>query len=633
MKTRCIIVIGHVDHGKTSLVRALTGKETDRTAEEKSRGLSILPGFAHKTYPEGIIDFIDAPGHEDFIQAMICGATGAQAALLVISGTEGIGAQTLEHLTIAGHLGITQGVIAVTKSDLIPPSEQAACLNTLRANLSETSFADAPMILCSALTGDGLENLTQTLQTQLRRLPEIAAPLQTMLPIDRVFTLSGHGTIVTGTLLGGELDVEAKAIVQPMGKAVTIRSLQSRGVDRETVQSGERIAVNLRGVAVSDIPRGAVLCVDNVYLPSTCIDAQLHLPSNACTPLKHMEEVRVLFGTSNEVATVRLFGGGRLSAGQTSFAQLRFRKQVFGFAGQRAILRRLSPSETIGAAVFLDPQSIPTRSADKRRVAVLEAAHADQPLEITKALCAAHRGVAYIADIARLSKMSEQDARITLTGEFESLDVNFFATREDIKAHKTNIVQALTAHHLKHPLQAGVPHSATAFPTVSAILTKHSEVALCEDGQIRRDGTNLALCSHDPMALLSDVQKHRMGEIEDTIRSAGITPPALPTSQEVDADLIALLIHAGRLVSLSNVSLKQTLLLHVDTLTAAAATLFTAFPPPVSFTTSQARIALGTSRRVIVPVLEYFDTTDRTIPEGNTRQMRDALPVSPATSN
>ncbi|MEH6830569.1 MAG: GTP-binding protein, partial [Sulfitobacter sp.] len=374
MNTRCIVVIGHVDHGKTSLVRALTGIETDRLAEEKERGLSIALGFAHRAYPEGTIDFIDAPGHEDFIQAMVSGATGAQSILAVISLTEGIGAQTLEHLTIAGLLGLTNAVIAVTKSDTLEPSSHAARLEVIRSELAQTPFADAELLLCSALTGDGLDALHLALQKTLSGPANASAPLQSILPIDRVFSMPGHGTIVTGTLLGQELHVNTHAVLQPDGRKTTVRGLQSRGEKRGLVKAGERVAVNLRGVAVKDIPRGAALCVGDALPPSTCFDVSIGLNPWSNTALKHNEDIRVMFGTSSEIASVRVFGGKQIAPKQSGHAQLRFKKQVVGFAGQKAILRRLSPPETLGGATILDPIAMPTKSTNKRRLAVLLAA-------------------------------------------------------------------------------------------------------------------------------------------------------------------------------------------------------------------------------------------------------------------
>ncbi|MEH6739697.1 MAG: selenocysteine-specific translation elongation factor [Sulfitobacter sp.] len=629
MNTRCIVVIGHVDHGKTSLVGALTGIETDRTAEEKARGLSIVPGFAHKAYPDGTLDFIDAPGHEDFIQAMVSGTSGAQAALLVVSAAEGVGEQTLEHLNIASLLGITQGVIAVTKSDLLSPLEHDACLNTLKAALSDTSLADAPMIMCSAKTSDGLDALHETLQSLLLCPPPTDAPLHSMLPIDRVFLLAGHGTVVTGTLLGQDLNVGEQAVVHPSGLPVTLRGLQSRGQERTKVHAGERVAVNLRGAAVADIPRGSVLCLPDTMQPSECIDAVVQL-GPTISPLKHMEKVRVLFGTTNAVATVRLFGGRQLHGSKSGLVQLRFGKEVLGFAGQRAILRRLSPAQTLGGAVFLDPQATATRSGDASRSAILSATLTGSTDKTATALCAAQRGAARLTDIARLLRMHPAETAAALVSSFTDLGEGWLATTQDVEDRKTDMLQALSAYHATHPLRMSAPQSVTALKVTSSRLLKYVEGALFSDQHIRRFGNTLALTTHDPIALLSDEHKQRLDDLEADFRNAGVTSASQAIEyQGIDADLIALLVQAGTVVSLNNVSLKQTLLFHTGALNAAANALRLSFPARTPFTTSQARSALGTSRRIIVPVLEHFDTSGITTAGDDLRQVTAALPVSP----
>ncbi|MEP4195512.1 MAG: selenocysteine-specific translation elongation factor [Aliishimia sp.] len=631
MKTCCVVVIGHVDHGKTSLVRALSGIETDRLPEEKARGLSIAPGFAHHSYPVGIIDFIDAPGHEDFIQAMISGATGASAALIVVSAVEGIGAQTLEHLNIAQLLGIENGVIVVTKCDLLAPSDHATRLSELRADLSHTQFSDVPIIMCSALTGEGLESVHTALQNVLSKATDTRTPLQSFLPIDRVFSAPGHGTIVTGTLLGRSLHVGDPVVVQPQARKTTIRGLQSRGLQRDHIHAGERIAVNLRGLAVDDVSRSSVLCVGSSDLPSETIDVTLDVQPNATRALKHMEDVRVLFGTTSEVASVRLFGGGRVAPGKTGFAQLRFKKPVMGFAGQRAILRCLSPAETLGGAIFLDPQARPARSGDKGRLRVLEAAQSCDMGRIAQALCQTMGGVANVDDIARLSRTHLDSVRDTLGDGFQFITANLVCARANIETCKAKLLAALAAFHIENPLCAMADRQAIADPKISLDLQRFVEAELIESEDIRRHDNKLALDTHDPIATLNADQLARLDEIEHAWRQSGLAPPSIESfaQGQHDKDLFALLVDLERLVSVRNVSLKQTLVFHKDALRSAAISLATCFPSPQDFTTSDARTALATSRRVIVPVLEHLDANGVTVRTGNARQMVDPNLVSP----
>ena len=612
--TCACVVIGHVDHGKTSLVQALTGMETDRLPEEKARGLSILPGFAHCAYADGTVDFIDAPGHEDFIAAMISGASGAAAALLVVSATEGLCAQTLEHLEIAKLLGISHGVIAVSKADLVPLPERAGRLEALRMAVSQTVLGAAPMILCSALSGEGVAEVHAAIEALMQRRSEPQAQ-QMALPIDRVFSLTGQGTIVTGTLLGRDMTAGDAVYLQPMGRLVTLRGLHSRGAPQDRIAPGARVAVNLRGVAVADIPRGAVLACAGAA--SACFDVELVRVGNR--PLRHMQEIRVHFGTSSEVAQVRLF------TGNDGFAQLRFRKPVFGMVGQRAVLRQMSPPATIGGAVFLDPQAQPVRAGDTARLTVLRAARTRSPEAIARALSRAGGGVARVEEIERLADGADAAA---LDDAFVYLDERHVALRSDVAACEDHILSALAGYHALHPLRALAPRTVTAQRGYAPTLTEHAEARLCARGQICQQGNRFALRGHDPQALLTEPQRAAVDVIEDAFRGAGLA--AIQETLPFDIDLIAFLTEQGRLIPLHNVALKKTLVFHTDALGAAARALVAVFPPPRSFTTSQARSALGTTRKVIVPVLEHFDATGVTQRSGDARQMTGAIAVPPA---
>lgn len=620
MKTCCVVVIGHVDHGKTALVHALTGMETDRLAEEKARGLSILPGYAHKRYAGGIVDFIDAPGHEDFIQAMVSGASGAGAALVVVSAREGIAAQTREHLEIAGHLGIARGLIAVTKADLLPPQERAARLDSLCAQFAQTSLAHAPMVLCSAVTGEGIGEMHLALEALIADTRRPRAPASPTLAIDRVFSLTGQGTIVTGTLLGGALHKGDEAILHPSGQHVTLRGLHSRGESRDSVQPAERVAVNLRGVAVPDIPRGAVLCPQGAA--SRCFDVALRLRGSSAKPLRHMQEVRVLFGTTSEVARVHLFGRSALEPGQEGFAQLRFTRAVFAYEGQRAVLRQLSPAATIGGATFLDPQAQQTRAGDKARVQVLQAIASGAPSDVANALMDTQGGVARLADVARLAGDVPQGSG------FVPLDAEHMTRPKDIEAARQGILSALARHHAAHPLQAMAPRAVIERRSLSPLLTALAEAALLAENLLRRQGNRLALASHDPHALLTEAQSAELAAIDMFFRHAGLSADH-PAPDQFAPDLMAFLADQGRLIHLRNVALNQTLVLHADVLDTAARALAAAFPQAAPFTTSQARIALGTSRKVIVPVLEHFDSIGITQRDADVRRIAGAIGVPP----
>ncbi len=625
MSGLCLVVIGHVDHGKTALVQRLTGIDTDRLAEEKARGLSIVAGYAHRRYACGTVDFVDAPGHSDFVQAMISAAAGAQAALVVISAVDGIAAQTREHLEIAGLLGLADAVIAVTKCDLLPPGTLDARLDAIRNGLAGTAFAGAPMLPCSAVTGIGVEALQGAIEALARRVPPGTGPTHPYLPVDRVFSLPGRGTIVTGTLLGGALTLGAALLLQPGALPVTIRGLHSRDQAQEAITAGGRTAANLRGVAVEDVPRGAVLCDAAAGPASTCMDVQLTLLEAA--GLKHMQEVRVHVGTAHAVAQIRLFGAGRLAAGAQGFAQLRFRHPVMARAGQHAILRRLSPPLTLGGAVVLDPQAAQAQAGDGARQQVLRAALSGDVTELALALIAAHGGAADLQEVARLARQETASLRTALGPGVVEFAQGRITSTDAITDCRAALLDAIAAHHARHPARPAVPLSALSPRTRAPDLLRHVRQGLIGDGTCRQSDRGLALAQHDPMAALTPAQLDRLAKIGEAFRSGGLTPPALSQvlNGSEDQDLLDLLVERDELAALPNVALKQTVVLHGETLRAAAMALRTAFPPPAPFTTGEARAALGTTRRIIVPLLEHFDTLGVTIRADDRRRMAEDL--------
>ena len=618
MTSACVIVIGHVDHGKTALVRALTGMETDRLAEEKARGLSIALGFAHCEMAGGTLDLIDAPGHEDFIRTMVSGASGAQGAMLVVSAVEGVAAQTREHVQIARLLQVPVAVVAVTKVDLIPVATLPARLVEIADTLTAQGVTEAELVPCSATTAGGTDHLRQVLARRFNALPARAAPMGAFLPVDRSFTLAGRGTVVTGTLLGGALAVGEALTVQPSGAATVVRGLQARGAARERVAAGERVAVNLRGIALEDIARGDVICTGGQGA-TLCMDVWLTVSDTAPRPVKHMQDLRVLWGTAHEVATLRLMGGGQIAPGGAGLGQLRFKRPVVGFAGQAAVLRQLSPAATLAGAVILDPQATAVGAGDRRRLAVMQAAQQQDCTALAAALCAQGRGVALWSDLVRLARC---DATAALPTGVVRLAPEHIALADDLAAVQTAVVAALQRFHADYPIKQGAALSMLQRVTPLRGLEPFAQAELHRRGEVvLRDGL-VSLARHDPFAALAPQQLARLTEIEERMRAGGTSPPDVRQFDAPDdADLIALMVAQGRLVSLANIALKQQVVFHAATIGQAQRSLAASFPPPTAFTTSAARTALGTSRKFIVPLLEHLDALGMTLRIGDTRQI------------
>ena len=622
-----VAVVGHVNHGKTALVRALTGMETDRLKEEIERGLSITLGFAWRGYPSGAVDFIDSPGHEDFIRAMVAGAAGARAVLLVVSATEGFGRQTWEHLQIAGLLGIEAGLVAVTKADLLSPAGEAARRADVEAALAGTFMAGAPVVFCSSVSGQGLDELHVRLEDLCRRSPVPENLAGTFLPIDRAFTLTGAGTVVTGTLQGGPLQVGGEAILQPSGRRVGLRRIQVHGLDVDEIGPGGRGAVGLRGVSKNDVRAGDVLCGPDAFASALEVDALIAVPPDSPRPVKHMDELRVMWGARRDVATARLIGGKYITPGHSGLAQLRFSAPVIAFAGQRAVLRRLSPAETVGGALVLDPVAAPLRGKAAARLAILEAVVANDPDRIAGGLARLQAGVVSVGEVSRLARRSGPDIRQRLAPSFEDLDAERLVLRDAVAEARAAYLDELARAHRRAPARAAVSVGvmrSTLARLASRDLIGHVERALATEGTIRLDGNLVALAGHDPFAALSAEVRARLERIEASLLAGGTAPPAaalLSGPEGEDRDLLLLLVESGRAFSLRNVALRQTLLFHRDAVDAALETLRSTFPVGSVFTTGEARAALGTTRKFIVPLLEHFDAAGLTLRGGDLRQI------------
>src|SRR5919201_1774033 len=354
---RVIGTAGHVDHGKSSLIQALTGIDPDRLQEEKARGMTIDLGFAWLRLPNGVeVSIVDVPGHERFIHNMLAGVGGIDIALLVIAADEGVMPQTREHAAILDLLGISNGVVALTKCDLVEQDWLDLVQADVEEFLQQTTLAGAPIVPCSATTGDGLDHLREVLQELLARERSRPNTGRPRLPIDRVFTVAGFGTVVTGTLVDGELRIGQEVEVQPGRLRARVRGLQSHKKKVEVAPAGTRTAVNLGGVAVEDLQRGQVLAAPGALQPTRALDARLRTIRDA-HPVRHNAEVTFHTGAAETPARLILLEHDQLQPGQEAWAQLRLQDAVALAKGDLFIIRLPSPSMTIGGGSVVEPHA------------------------------------------------------------------------------------------------------------------------------------------------------------------------------------------------------------------------------------------------------------------------------------
>ncbi|MGC2625573.1 MAG: selenocysteine-specific translation elongation factor, partial [Candidatus Udaeobacter sp.] len=613
-----IATAGHVDHGKSALVKALTGTDPDRLPEEKKRQITIDLGFAalSLTAPNGDkIDagIVDVPGHEDFVRNMIAGVGSIDLALFVVAADDGWMPQSEEHLQILNYLRVQRALIALTKSDL---GQIDVVTNQIREHLSGTPFADAPIVPTSVRTGTGIEKLVDTLATQLAKTESQRDICKPRLFIDRVFTLRGIGTVVTGTLTGGSLRRGQQIVVYPGNLETHIRSIQSHGRELEVAQPGMRTAVNLPDLRVDQIKRGDVVTLRNHAAPSSALIVRMQRPSRpngdkiVARPLKNGASVYVHHGASRIAARIRFRENGSLEAGKEKIARLKLASPIYAFIGDRFVVRDSSERHTIAGGIVLDPDG------DKESLAASVAL--DDVNALVRATLARH-GFAHRESLLSKSRFSADEiskALIALGQNDEIIVCQHIAVdREFWRKLRAQAVGLIDTVHKKSPERAGIDLGELR----SALCIQEAEVLeslvadLCE-GDFVRKGSVIARTSHRP-TLAVHVQP-----VEKRIREALTGQPFDPPSRKaIESDpqarqVVRFLIENGDVTELA---LDVVLLRESFERMKSHVSEFISKNGPS--TVSQLRQALGSSRRVMVPLLERLDRDGVTQRAGDKR--------------
>ncbi|MDP6179894.1 MAG: selenocysteine-specific translation elongation factor, partial [Desulfatiglandales bacterium] len=354
MKQVILGTAGHIDHGKTSLIKALTGIDTDRLKEEKERGITIELGFAHMELPGGqLLGIVDVPGHEKFVKNMVAGATGIDLVALIVAADEGVMPQTREHLEICQLLNTKQGLVVLTKIDMVEPDWLELVREDVADFLSGTFLSRAPIVEVSSVTGEGLQELVQVLDTLVRELPERGMGNFFRLPIDRIFTMKGFGTVITGTTISGEIQTGDEVTIYPQGLSSRIRGIQAHNRELNEVRAGQRTAINLQGLEKGQIQRGYIIAAKDSLRSTFMIDVLLELLPSAPRKLKNRARVRIHTGTSEIISTVILLDRDELRQGDTCFAQIGLEQPTAILPRDRYVLRSYSPVRTIGGGEIL----------------------------------------------------------------------------------------------------------------------------------------------------------------------------------------------------------------------------------------------------------------------------------------
>lgn len=599
--------IGHVDHGKTALIRALTGMDTDRLPEEKRRGISIALGFAHLRIGGDEIDIIDMPGHERFVRTMVSGATGIDAVLLVVAANEGVMPQTVEHVDIAVLLGLRRAVIVVTKADLVSPAAAAAMAAAVASFAAGAGLrADAP-ILASAVTGAGLDAVRQAIGTIIAGTVRDADAGFAYLPVDRAFTIAGHGTVVTGTLRRGGLRAGTELEVVPGGLRTRIRSLQVHGAGVTMAEPGQRVAVNLRGTGIDQVPRGVALCDPGLLPAADWLSVELAAVAGA-PPLRTTMRLQLLFGTDEVETRLRLLDRDELQPGRTALAQLHCVRPVSVPSRERFILRVASPASTVAGGRILDPAARRLRRQAPRtlaRLAALAAAAGDRIL-LQAVQFTGGEGIP-LTQLARLAGVAPARAAQALP----ALDVvrtrgDTVIARAAFEKIVADLPRLLAARTAEHPAGASRERLAMIVPGAGAAVLDEAVARLVASGALRQDGGLVRVPRPAQERERADQEVLLAERLAETIRRGGLAPPDVPSADMQVRRMLDRLIRAGILIRTYDRVQKREVLFHHEAVDAARRQL-TPLMGGGGLLVGEAGAALGISRKFSVPLLEYLD--------------------------
>ena len=620
---------GHVDHGKSTLIEAITGTHPDRLQEERDREMSIVLGFDHFQLPDGKeISVVDVPGHRDFIENMLSGIGSIDACLLVIAADEGVMPQTREHLNILHLLEVEKGVIALTKADLVDDPEWLGLVELeIQELLKDTALKDAPFVRVSAKEKTGLDELLNKLSEVLADQPPHLDLGRPRLSVDRVFLMSGFGSIVTGTLLDGSLQVGDEITLLPGDKSGRIRGLQNHSQEVKEIGPGNRVAVNISGIEYKDIQRGDVVTHKGDYQSTRRLDVRFQYLNNLEQPITHNMEAKLFLGADETTARIRLLGMETLKPGESAWLQLEVEDPVVAVRGDRYILRRPSPSETLGGGVVVDPHPA---SRHKRfdvdmldRLDTLSGGDTRDLLiqEISRA------GVLVWSDLMDMVGLDEETVRETLdelVGEGLVLVLGKPGSKKEVittsanwNKLKTDLAKKIEEYHQTWPLRAGMPLE--ELKNQSGV--KENAFRQLVETQVNENN----LVQVGPVISLADFsiqfspeQKSLIKELLGLFSKNPAQPPSVADSRAlVGEEVFNALLITDELVQLSpDVVFKND---SYQKMTQDLEKLITAGGP---ITVAQARDNFGSSRKYMLAFLEKLDAEGITVREGDVRRLK-----------
>ena len=634
MKQIILGTAGHIDHGKTSLIKAMTGTDTDRLKEEKERGITIELGFAALDLPGGQhLGIVDVPGHEKFIKNMVAGVTGIDIVVMIIAADEGVMPQTREHMEICMLLGVRHGLVAMTKIDLVDEEWMELALEDIRDFSQGTFLENSPVLPVSSVSGQGIPELIEALDEIAREIPPRPPSSLFRLPIDRVFTMKGFGTVITGTLVSGKVTVGDTIMIYPSGITSKVRGIQVHNQSADSAEAGMRTAINFQGLDKAAVQRGEVLSSPNALITSYMADLSFHYLASNKKPLKNRTLARLHTGTSEVLGHLILLEQEELPPGQTAVAQIRLDAPVAIVKDDRFVIRSYSPIRTIGGGQVLNPTPQKHKRLKPDIIRGLQHLTDEDPESI----------ITYHIQQAGYSGVSFSHLKIMSNLGGKQLDTilqNLLSRKTALQTDKENRIyihqtafdtlqqksaEYLAKYHETNPLKAGMPKEElrSKFPRLSNSKLFNLVInQMIKNKQIVQEENTVRLDSH--RVSLGEDQADVRHKIFQVYQEGGLQPPYFrDVVKKLDADpkrtkdVLMLLVEEGQIVKT-----KEDLYFHAKAVEELKSRLVDFLKTHGEITTPQFKEMTGASRKYVIPLIEYFDSKNVTLRVGDSRKLR-----------
>jgi len=620
---------GHVDHGKTELVKALTGVNTDRLEEERARGISIELGFAHLELGDVRFGIVDVPGHERFVKNMLAGAGGIDLVMLVVAADEGVMPQTREHLDIVHFLGVERGLVALTKRDLVDEETCEIAQLDVEEALVGTGLEGAPVVPVSSITGEGLDDLRAALREAAAAVRPRPSDGPYRLPVDRAFVMEGFGTVVTGTSFAGTVRVGDRLDLMPPGKTVRVRRVQVHGKDAEEAGAGQRTALALHGVSKEEIERGQQLVSPGSLTPSMMIDVRIRVSPRWVRPLRNRERVRFHLASSEDLARVVLLDRDELPPGEDAVAQIRLESPIVPSVGDRFVLRSYSPMMTMAGGTIIDAHPAKHRRYREDELEQVVRREGGGPLAILLETVS-HAGLVGVKpkDLVEATSMSKEELDGAIRAEVEAGNLRLASNGRVLSGDawriaRRGVLEEGKRFRERHPLRWGPTREELRLSVGEGASTQTFGQLLEElaaEGEVRLSEEKVRVGEGD--VVFDGAAARERDRLDALYREAGCSPPERADAladgpSDLAAEVMAALVDQGVLEKAT-----PEMLFHRDAIAQAVAAMRDITERDGNVTVGAFRDALGISRKYAVPLLEYFDVKRVTRRDGDVRVLR-----------